>query len=115
MRDFYFERFEIQDVSFSYPSLTCCDPDRSGEYRAQSVGGAAVIGCAVDVSPIAVAPAKDEPLIGFGNQPWPWPEQRCSQERTRKGHPTLRGGGAGAVATRREGSGHLGLSGRFTV
>ena len=103
----------------SYPSLTCCDPDRSGEYRAQSVGGAAVIGCAVDVSPIAVAPAKDEPLIGFGNQPWPPEEQRCSEER--KGNPTLRGGaertggGAGAVATRREGSGHLGLSGRFTV
>ena len=100
--------------SHSYWSvLTCCDPDRSGEYRSQSVGGAAVVGCAVDVSPIAVAPAtredEREQVIAFGNQPW---ESRSSAEgtraRKRKGHPALRGG---AVATLREGRDHLGQRG----
>ena len=57
--------------------LTCCDPDPSGEYRSQSAGGAAVVGCAVDVAPVAVAPAKEDEeverprlIIGLGNQPW---------------------------------------------
>ncbi len=44
-------------------SLTRRDSDRPGEYRSQSVGGAAVIGGAVDVLAVVIAPENNRSYV----------------------------------------------------